>query len=251
MTYAEAIHILELLMEGIHPVTGKYLSEELFSEPDIIFSIRLAIRALRSEEKKQSPETEKEYSLENYCTKRNQLNAGRLWTPEDDKKLKELFQKQASIDEMCSALQRRPRGLNNRLEYLGMIPLKTNDDGKPVSFNMERAGKPWYPEEDQKLREMFDQQKPLEEMAKALKRSERGVQFRLERLQLIDHAGNYPETDEQTTRKDSEDLKKRYLSGQSIAEIAAAYHLSEKAILARLFYLGLSSRSPDLLPERD
>ena len=95
------------------------------------------------------------------------------------------------------------------------------------------------------LYEMFDQQRPLEEIAKALKRSERGIQFRMERLQLIDNAENYPETEEQTTRKDNEDLKKRYLSGQSIAEIAASYHISEKAVQARLFYLGLSSRKPD------
>ena len=53
MTHAEAIHILELLMEGIHPATGEILTEDIFSEPDVIFSIRIAIRALRSQEREQ------------------------------------------------------------------------------------------------------------------------------------------------------------------------------------------------------
>lgn len=122
MTHAEAIHILELLMEGIHPATGEILTGDIFSEPDVIFSIRMAIRALRLEEREYKIEHENKDDLGRYITKRNRLNAGRPWTPKDDQKLTELFQQQATVDEMCVALQRRHRGLTNRLEYLGLIP---------------------------------------------------------------------------------------------------------------------------------
>ena len=38
MTHRRAIDILELLMEGIHPVTGEILTENVLSEPDVIQS---------------------------------------------------------------------------------------------------------------------------------------------------------------------------------------------------------------------
>ena len=248
MTHAETIEILELLMEGIHPVTGEILSKDVLSEPDVILAMRAAIRALRLIDDKQKNSLKDNHTAAQYQTKRNRMNAGRPWTSEDDKRLKELFQGQASTEEMCEILQRRPRGLNNRMVYLGLIQPEPNYAGNPAIPGMERAGMSWSHEEDQILRMMFDQQKPLGEIAQALHRSERSIQFRMERLQLIDNAENYPESSAHNTRKDNEDLKRRYLSGQSIADIAACYHMPEQAIRARLFYLGLSSQSPVSLP---
>ena len=106
----------------------------------------------------------------------------------------------------------------------------------------------WTAEEEQKLRDLFNQQQPIDEIARALHRSERSIRFRMERLQLIDNADSYPESPEQSTRRDNEDLKKRYLRGESIVDIAACYHISENAVRARLFYLGLSTQSPVSLP---
>ncbi len=248
MTQADAIKILELLMEGIHPVTGEILSEDVLSEPEVLLAMRAAIRALRLVEDKQKSNLKENSTAAQYMTERNRLNAGRPWTSEDDKRLKELFQEQASTEEMCGALQRRPRGLNHRMVYLGLIQPEPKHAGNPVVPGMERAGMPWSHEEEQTLQMMFNQQKPLDEIATALHRSERSIRFRMERLQLIDNAENYPESSEHSTRKDNEDLKRRYLSGQSIADIAACYHMPEQAIRARLFYLGLSAQSPVSLP---
>ncbi len=251
MTKKNAVDILELLMEGIHPVTGEILPEDLLSDPDVIMALRTAIRVLRLTDDDRETNPEGDNPETKYLTKRNHLNAGRPWTPEDDRKLRELYESKTSPEKICTLLQRRARGVSNRLECLGLIQPEANQYGKPAAPGLERAGKPWYSEEDQKLRELFDQQIPIEQIAKAMGRSERSIQFRLERLRLIDNAENYPEQLDQTTRKDNDDLKRRYIGGQSIADIAACYHVTEAAIRARLFYLGLSKESPVPLPKTD
>lgn len=245
MKQTKAIEILELLMEGIHPVTGEILSDDdVLSEPDVILAMRAAVRALRFSAAEEKHGIQEISVSDQYLTKRNRLNAGRPWTPEDDRKLKELYQNNISLEEICSALQRRIRGVNNRLAFLGLIQPEVLQYKTP---GIERAGMSWTAEEEQKLRDLFNQQ-PIDKIARALHRSERSIQFRMERLQLIDNAENYPESPEQSTRKDNEDLKKRYLRGESIAEIAACYHATENAVRARLFYLGLSTQSPISLP---
>ena len=173
------------------------------------------------------------------------MNAGRPWTPEDDRKLNELYRDNTSLEEICSILQRRIRGVNNRLAFLGLIQTEGDPYRTP---GMERAGMSWTPEEDQKLLDLFNQQQPIDAIARALHRSERNIRFRMERLQLIDNADRYPESPEQSTRKDNEDIKRRYLRGESIVDIAACYHISENAVRARLFYLGISTQSPVSLP---
>ena len=246
MKHTEAIEILELLMEGIHPVTGEILSDDdVLSEPDVILAMRAAIRALRFSVAEGKNRIQEKSISDQYLTKRNRLNAGRPWTPEDDKKLKELYQNNISLEEICSILQRRIRRVNNRLAFLGLIQPEANQFKTP---GMERAGMSWTVEEEQKLRDLFNQQQPIDEIARALHRSERSIRFRMERLQLIDNADSYPESPEQSTRRDNEDLKKRYLRGESIVDIAACYHISENAVRARLFYLGLSTQSPVSLP---
>lgn len=244
MTHRQAIDILELLMEGIHPVTGEILPENVLSEPDVIMAIRSAIRALRMAAVNERKMIEGNNLPEQRLTKKGTLDAGRPWTEEDDKRLKELYLRQVSIGEMCDSLQRRPRGVNNRLIFLGLVQPEVNRYGRPLTSGMERAGMPWFSEEDQKLRELFNQQKPLHEIANALHRSERSIEFRMERLQLIDNAEDYPESVRNRTRRDNEDLKQRYLSGQSVEDIAACYQIPEKSIRARLFYMGLSKESP-------
>lgn len=246
MKQTEAIEILELLMEGIHPVTGEILSDDdVLSEPDVILAMRAAVRALHFSVVEGKGGIQEKNDSDQYLTKRNRLNAGRPWTPEDDRKLNELYRDNTSLEEICSILQRRIRGVNNRLAFLGLIQTERDPYRTP---GMERAGMSWTPEEDQKLLDLFNQQQPIDAIARALHRSERSIRFRMERLQLIDNADRYPESPEQSTRKDHEDIKRRYLRGESIVDIAACYHISENAVRARLFYLGLSTQSPVSLP---
>ena len=100
------------------------------------------------------------------------------------------------------------------------------------------------------MREMFNEGKSIEEMMKAFHRSEKGNMYRLERLQLIENAENYPEDTGASSRFDNEDLRRRFLHGETIAEIAGLYGQSEKAIRARLFYMGFGGSGPSVLPER-
>lgn len=244
MTHRQAIDILELLMEGINPVTGEILPENMLSEPDVILAIRSAIRALRVAAENERKAIEENDLCEQHFTKKGTRDAGRPWTAEDDQRLKKLYEKHVSIDDMCAILQRRPRGLNNRMIFLGLVQPEVNRYSRPLTPGMERAGMPWFSEEDQKLQELFNQQKPLREIATTLHRSERSIEFRMERLQLIDNAEDYPESVRNSTRRDNDDLRQRYLSGQSVEDIAACYQIPEKAIRARLFYMGLSMESP-------
>ena len=87
----------------------------------------------------------------------------------------ELYKDQVPVEEICAVLQRRPRGINNRLVYLGLVQ-RTNDRfGNEIKPGFERVFTPWMPEEDVRLREMFSEGKTVEEMMQAFHRTENGI----------------------------------------------------------------------------
>ena len=88
-------------------------------------------------------------------------------------------------------------------------------------------------------------------MMEVFHRTENGIKYRLEKLQLIDDAENYPEGSDTSSRTDNEDLRERFLRGETISQIASRYGRSEEAIRARLFYMGFGGSGPHLLPDRD
>ena len=102
-----------------------------------------------------------------------------------------------------------------------------------------------------RLREMFNEEKTIKDMMVVFHRTENGIKYRLEKLQLIDDAENYPEGNDTSPRIDNEDLRKRFLRGEEVSQIASLYGQSEQAIRARLFYMGLGGSGPHLLPDRN
>jgi len=247
MNNERAIEVLEMLLDGVHPVTGEILPENgIHTEPDVIMALYKSVEALYRETggKIQARLKQGQY------TKRGKLNAGRPWTEEDDRELRKLFKNQVPVKRMCVILQRRPRGINNRLICLGLMQRTTDRYGNQIKPGLERVGTQWMPEEDVRLREMFNDGKPIEEMMKAFHRSEKGIKYRLERLQLIEDAEKYPEETGTSSRFDNEDLRRRFLHGETIAQIAALYGQTEQAIRVRLFYMGFGGSGPRVLPER-
>ena len=69
-------------------------------------------------------------------------------------------------------------------------------------------------------------------------------------MQLIEDAENYPEETSASSRFDNEDLRRRFLHGETIGEIAEQYGQPEQAIRARLFYMGFGGSGPHVLPDR-
>ena len=160
MDNERAIEVLEMLLDGIHPVTGEILSENgIHTEPDVIMALYKSVEALYSE----TGGKIKAGSRQGQYTKRGKLNAGRPWTEEDDQKLRQLFKNQVPVERMCVILQRRPRGINNRLMCLGLMQRTTDRYGNQIKPGLERVGTQWMPEEDARLREMFNEGKPIDD----------------------------------------------------------------------------------------
>lgn len=111
MNAARAASLLETLIMGIDPITGETLdAEHVCAQPETLRALHLAVAALRNEKPR--------------------LNAGRPWTPQEDETLRQLYRGGVSLDAICARLSRRPRGTENRLRHLGLLP-------------QENAAKPW------------------------------------------------------------------------------------------------------------
>ena len=115
------------------------------------------------------------------------------------------------------------------------------DDAKPA-----RLGAPWLSEEDDLLERMVENGRTMAEMQTLLQRSERGIAYRLEHLQLIDDAEDYLAEAWQEKKYDKDDMKDHFLQGETVADLARRYHITEQAAQARLFYMGLSREAPKL-----
>ena len=103
MNAARAASLLETLIMGIDPITGETLdAEHVCAQPETLRALHLAVAALRNEKPR--------------------LNAGRPWTPQEDETLRQLYRGGVSLDAICARLSRRPRGTENRLRHLGLLP---------------------------------------------------------------------------------------------------------------------------------
>lgn len=171
MKSAEAKAILELLVNGVDPVTGECLDDEhVCMQPLVMRALHCAIDAL---ERRDVP-------AGSYPRREARLPANRPWTAEDDEQVRLLYGTGYTPEQICAVIDRRPRGLLRRMEYLGLF-----GDSARVS-GMERAGTPWYPEDDEKLRQMFESGTDAGEIAAEMRRSRYSIACRLEKLGLIE-----------------------------------------------------------------
>lgn len=105
MDITRAKEILELLADGVNPLTGEVLSAN-----DSCNQVEV-VRALHT-------------VLKHLSTKNSQKvlpkKAGRPWTKEDDKKLRELFDSGMTKQDLCIEFDRSLGSITSRLAKLGL-----------------------------------------------------------------------------------------------------------------------------------
>ena len=203
MNAARAASLLETFIMGIDPITGETLdAEHVCAQPETLRALHLAVAALRNEKPR--------------------LNAGRPWTPQEDETLRQLYRGGVSLDAICARLSRRPRGTENRLRHLGLLPQE--NAAKPW-----RMGKIWSETEEKTLLSMYRAGRSEAEIASALGRGARGGEIKLERLlEMQDFSAQVQK------------IRECFLSRMPISEIARETGLSRREVEARLDYLGLA-----------
>lgn len=180
MNAKDARAILETLLDGVNPVTGELLPvDHVCQEPDVLRALHKALMCLANDADAPVPSSESDAMV----NRNGRLNAGRPWTQEDLDALKQLHEAGTSMDDMCRLLQRRKRGIERQLVFLGLMGGETaaTDPNKKHA----KAGMPWTAAEDQTLRELWQQGRPKGSIARVLQRSSWAIECRLDRLGLL------------------------------------------------------------------
>lgn len=237
MTSERAREILRCMANGVDPITGEILeADHLCNSPEVIRAIFAAIQAMSGSEETNASTNDR---------KDGKLNAGRKWTQEDLDELKRMHQNGEPMEQICARLQRNERSVLKQLTRLGLRE-NANSSGRPITPGLERAGQRWTQEEDARLRALHAEKAPIERISERMQRSEYAIYCRMEKLQLFETECGYPpeETLPPLSNRDSQQLRKMFLEGTPVDELAACFERSEKSIRARLFYMGLSRESP-------
>ena len=100
------------------------------------------------------------------------------WSEAELQRLRKMYDEGASLDGMCTRLQRSLREVLKQVDKIEAAPQPGN-----------RIGKPWPAWEDNLLKKHYDKGTSLESIAKILCRTEYGVQCRLESLGLRPGSG--------------------------------------------------------------
>ena len=145
MEAREAAEILSRLLGGYDPETAEVLPEtHVCREPEVREALTLAMQRLLGREPEMDP----------WVRRNGKLNAGRPWTQEDDEALRALVRQGCTMEQLCSRLIRRKRGILHRLEVLGIM------------LDAPQTAVPAWPEEDAAmLRRCVEQRLTMAQMA--------------------------------------------------------------------------------------
>ena len=112
------IEIIELLANGINPITGESFEENsIYNNPEIIRALFFALNQIKSPKKKK---TKTQKQLENQA-KGLPKNHGLAWSKEDKEKLKEMFLENKTIDELAKFFERTKGSIIAELIKQGLI----------------------------------------------------------------------------------------------------------------------------------
>ena len=114
----------------------------------------------------------------------------------------------------------------------------------------ENAGKPWPQGDDAELLKLYKAGVSVKEIAKQYKRTIGAIRSRLVELGMADHRFHVLDVYEGIDPIDNDDLRHKFLYGETIPELAQRYGRTEKAIRARLFYMGFGGDGPEVMPYR-
>ena len=240
MTNENAKAVLQKLFDGVDPVTGEILADDHVCASTVVMrALYTAIRALDGK----SNEEIIRVPLSGEATQ-EKPNAGRPWTTEETCMLVELCDSGASTETICKKLHRRPRGIRQQLEKIGLY-------SKPAHANsLARSGTPWTEEEELLLSILRHDGMRTRDIANTLQRSEYAVKLRMELLE----ERSVPRADAADplifTDPHMQEMKEMHDRGMTVSQIAERFNRSEKSVSARLFYMGLIKDAPVRLPAR-
>lgn len=107
---------------------------------------------------------------------------------------------------------------------------------KNESERLMNDNRRWTEEEEEKLRQGFDKGFSVERLAKLLHRKNSGIISKLTAMGLLTDDGA---SKHRWTKEEEEKLEKEFLSGKSLAKMAASHGRSIGGINSRLILLGL------------
>ena len=105
MDTQRAKELLEVLADGIDPLTGEVLPDDhVCNKGEIVRALHCAVKALSRKRERPLPE-----------------NAGKPWTEELDSELCRLFDEGMKKQALCAHFGRTAGAIQSRLEKLGMM----------------------------------------------------------------------------------------------------------------------------------
>ena len=231
MHYQTAIDILQMMQNGVDPITGEvFPKDHVCCEPDVMDALAVAVMALDAQ--KNQTAYSKTYR------KNGQLNAGRPWTEVDLQQLQALHAQGISIEKICKQLQRRPRGVERQLTLLEQASSKNNTKRS----GPRNSGMPWSKADSDRLIVAWNEGSNVLELAKELERTPYAIYCRLEARGLI----GPEEEPRQWTREDTKELFRMVDLKATTAEMAERFGRTERAIESRLHDLRLRQRASQM-----
>ena len=117
MDKSKAIEILQLLADGMQPMTGEQLEKHhVINEPDVIRALNMALGALSLDDRQGRPQ----HNLPQ--------RVGRPWREDEDIALIQAFDEGIAINDLAIKHQRTRNAIRSRLIRLGKIE---KNDRKP------------------------------------------------------------------------------------------------------------------------
>lgn len=105
MEIHRAKEIIRILAEGVDPMTGEVLpNNHVCNQGEVVRAFYVALDVMGSKQKKKRPE-----------------NAGKSWSAEDERQLKELFGNGTAKKEICRVLKRTETAVAAHLVRMGLI----------------------------------------------------------------------------------------------------------------------------------
>jgi hypothetical protein len=130
-----ALAIVSALANGANPITGEmFASDSPYQLPDVIRALFVATRALETQlgstggratpiadENRESAKPSRAQDKAPQSARSGQVNAGKSWTPDEDKQLLAAFDGNTPLAEIAKAHGRTPGGVRARLEKHGRL----------------------------------------------------------------------------------------------------------------------------------
>lgn len=120
MKIEESIKIIETLIEGINPSTGKPLPKRSpLDDPNIKLALTTCTKFIEKQVVRINNKTLKKQkdNIKNGVPK----NSGTEWTFDSETRLKKLYSKGCNIDVLAKKFHRKKGGIISRLKGLGLI----------------------------------------------------------------------------------------------------------------------------------